>query len=590
MTTYSGQDVYALLISGAKNVVVNELNLNKINVFPVPDGDTGTNLSLTMNMVIQSVSPKSDVSEQSQEIATMALSHAYGNSGMIFAQYLNGLAEAFKEKAHVNALDFIEAFKLASDYALASVAQPKDGTILTVMRTWAQTWESKGHTDFEVIFEDVLESLKHGVEKTKTQLKVLKDNNVVDAGAMAFFYFMEGMHRFLKTRNLDDMVFEASHLDLITEPLASMEVGEYRYCTQYLLKSTVDVDSLSKHLTSYGDSLVINKKSDTLSIHVHTNDPAKLMKDLMRYGVISSHKVDDMVLQAHMIHKKKSPIAIITDSIADIPKDYADENHLVVMPLNIIVDSVVYMDKVTMLAEDFYQHLDDYQLNPSSSQPTLVNIERVFKQVLANYDEVIGIFVSSQMSGTYNNVKKVLSTMDLSNKKVEIIDSRVNSIAQGLLVKEALKLKAESAPFESIVSHLNEARERLKIFVSVKDLKYMLRGGRVSKVQGFVLSKLKLQPVISIDEQGKGIIPYKSLTQKSAVKSILKAVEVDMKEKGIEDYALVYADNPADIDAFKASVQAIIKKDPAYIESISPIVGLNAGKGAFAIGYITKKS
>ncbi|MBN2876415.1 MAG: DegV family protein, partial [Bacilli bacterium] len=126
------------------------------------------------------------------------------------------------------------------------------------------------------------------------------------------------------------------------------------------------------------------------------------------------------------------------------------------------------------------------------------------------------------------------------------------------------------------------------IFVSVKDLKYMLKGGRVSKVQGFVLSKLKLQPVISIDEEGKGIIPFKSLTQKSAVKSILKVVKKDMETTGIERYALVYADDPNDLTEFKASLVKIIGKEPEYIEMISPIVGLNAGKGAFAVGYIKK--
>jgi uncharacterized protein len=588
MTTYTGQDVYALIISGAKNVVVNELNLNKINVFPVPDGDTGTNLSLTMNMVIQNTPLEQEASRQSHEIASVAINHAYGNSGMIFAQYLNGFAEAVKEKSSLSAQDIAQAFKVAAERAFSSVAQPKDGTILTVMNIWAQIWQSKEAHDLELLFEEALESLRKGVENTKHQLKVLKDNNVVDAGAMAFFYFMEGMHRFLKTRNLDDLVFESSHLDLITEPLSTPELGQYRFCTQFLLRSSkTNLESLTEHLKKYGDSLVINQTGDAFSIHLHTNQAAQVMKDLLQLGVVTSHKVDDMFLQSGMIHQAQARMAIITDSIADIPAEYVDTHHLVVMPLNIIIDSIVYMDKVTMLSQDFYQHLDDYQLNPSSSQPTLSAIERTFKQVLGNYDEVIAIFVSAQMSGTYNNVKKVLDKLDLKDKKVEIIDSKLNSVAQGLLVKEALRLKSEQASFETIVQHLYDLRERIKIFVSVKDLKYMLRGGRVSKVQGFVLSKLKLQPVISIDEQGKGIIPYKSLSQKSAVKSILKAIKQDYENKGIDEYALVYADDPKDLDGFKQKIEDILGKAPAYIESISPIVGLNAGKGAFAVGYIT---
>ena len=153
---------------------------------------------------------------------------------------------------------------------------------------------------------------------------------------------------------------------------------------------------------------------------------------------------------------------------------------------------------------------------------------------------------------------------------------------------EALKLKKEGKSFDEIVNRLNSIIPNLRIYVSVKDLKYMLKGGRVSKVTGFVLSKLKLQPVISIDRDGKGIIPFKSLNQKSAIRSILNCIRKDELKPGIESYALVYSDNPNDLIEFSKSVKSILKKEPEYIESISPIVGLNAGKGAIAVGYIKK--
>lgn len=587
MRKIDGHELYAYVISGAKNVVVNEFNLNRINVFPVPDGDTGTNLSLTMNRIIEGTQKMKNVSEQIHHIASIALNNAYGNSGMIFAQYLNGLALAFKEKTTISPTELSHGFRVAFEHALASVSHPKEGTILTVMKDWSSHWDSSLSTNFEHVFEDVLKHLKEGVEKTKTQLKVLKDNNVVDAGAMAFFYFMEGVFRFIQTRNLDDLHFTANTLEWINEPTASLEIGDYRYCTQYMLKTDHPLNEIQQYLESWGDSLVINQNEDSLHIHFHTNEPHTVMKQLVKWGTVHSHKVDDMKLQAHMIHQKKSSIAIITDSIADLPRSAIDDDHLVVIPMNLIVDSTVYMDKVTMIADDFYPHLDDYHLNPSSSQPTSSSLERQLKGILNTYDEVIGIFVSSEMSGTYGNLKKILSTLDLRGKKVEFIDSKVNSVAQGLVVSEALRLKAEGKSFEEIVAHTHDAIKRVKIFVSVKDLKYMIKGGRVSKVTGFILSKLKLQPVISIDEQGKGIIPFKSLTQKSAVKSILKTIKKDMKEKGIERYALVYADHIEDLKEFSISLKKILNTDPQYIETISPIVGLNAGKGAFAIAYLT---
>lgn len=588
MRNITGHELYAYVISGAKNIIVNEQNLNKMNVFPVPDGDTGTNLSLTMNSIINQAQKSDHAHQTMDQIAKLSLENAYGNSGMIFAQYLSGFANAMRQKASLSASELIDGFKQAAHHALNSVAHPKEGTILTVMRSFASSFESNLDLDLELRLDKSLVNLQTAVNNTKNQLKVLKDNNVVDAGAQAFYFFIEGMVRFIKTGSLDDLNFKAAHLDLITEMTPSLEIGEHRYCAQYLIESTQTQTDLLKSLDAYGDSLVVNQNGNHLSIHLHTNHPHQIMEDLVKVSKVISHKIDDMWLQAHLIHAKQAKMAIITDSIADLPQAYKDQNHCVVIPLNIIVDSVVYMDKLSLTSDQFYAHLDDYTLNPSSSQASPLSIERIFNQVLPHYDEIIGIFVSSKMSGTYSNIVKVVNRLNTKGKRIRLIDSKTNSIAQGLLVYEALRLKAEGESFDTIVNKIEAMIPQIKIFVSVKDLKYMLKGGRVSKVTGFILSKLKLQPVISIDAQGKGIIPYKSFTQKSAIKSILKEVKMAQSKQGIERYGLVYADDPDDLKDFKNKLVHIIGKEPEYIETISPIVGLNAGKGAFAIGYVTQ--
>lgn len=584
----NGNELYSYIVSGARNVIVNEQNLNRINVFPVPDGDTGTNLALTMNSILQGVEKAEDANAVLNKVASISIDNAYGNSGMIFAQYFIGWSKALESKTSITPHELIESLKAAAQHAVESVTHPKEGTILTVMREWANHFELPREEDFESIFELSLTKLQDTVNRTKFQLKVLKDNNVVDAGAQAFYYFVEGIVRFLKNQSLDNLEFKAATLDLITEPILTLDVGEYRYCSQFLLKSDVSKEFVGSLVEMHGDSCVINKNDQHISIHIHTNDPHIIMSKLVQHGEVISHKADDMFLQANLIHNKKAKMAIITDSIADLPQEIMEQEHCVLLPLNLIIDSVVYMDKVTIKAEDFYKHLDDYKLNPSSSQVSQKVVERVFKQILQNYDEVIGIFVSSKMSGTFNNIKRALEKLDCEGKRVEIIDSKSNSVSEGLLVREALLMKKDGKSFDEIIEKLNSTIPNLRIYVSVLDLKYMLKGGRVSKVTGFVLSKLKLQPVISIDSDGKGIIPFKSLNQKSAVKSILRTIKKDMLESGIDKYALVYADNPDDLNDFKRSVKSIVGKDPEYIESISPIVGLNAGKGAFAIGYIKK--
>jgi uncharacterized protein len=322
------------------------------------------------------------------------------------------------------------------------------------------------------------------------------------------------------------------------------------------VESTKDKAYFQQLLAPFGDSLVVTSKDDHVQVHLHAKSPELVMEALVKEGTVLSHKIDDMQLQANLKFQPKNKIAIITDSIADVSKEFLEKENIVVIPLNLIVDSTVYLDKLTMTPDLFYRHLDDYRMNPTSAQATIEAIERIFNQVLQNADEIIGIFVSAKMSGTFNNIQRVVSRMNLEGKKVKLIDSKVNSVAQGLLVAQLAKWRNQGFSFDELVEKTEEAIANTHIYVSVKDLKYMLRGGRVSKVQGFILSKLDLKPVISIDPQGKGEIYKKTLSQKKAVSLILKKVKEDMDAKGICTYGLVYADDPNDLTQFANASRA----------------------------------
>jgi hypothetical protein len=581
-----GHKLYDFVASGAQNLIVNEHNLNRINVFPVADGDTGTNLALTMKNILSNA--KKDVSAKltMNSIAKVALESAYGNSGMIFAQYLNGLAIEIGDKESISQEEFALATQSAVKYAYEAVASPKEGTILTVMKEWSTQLKDNMAGEFEHVFETSITNAKKVVDQTKFKLKVLLDNDVVDAGAKGFYYFIEGIGQFIKTGNLETLKFKAAQMEEFPEIHPDTNVGEFKYCSQFLVESKKDKSYFQKLLSPFGDSLVVTSKDDHVQVHLHAKSPELVMEALVNEGTVLSHKIDDMQLQANLKFQPKNKITIITDSIADVNRDFLEQENIVVIPLNLIVDSTVYLDKLTMTPDLFYRHLDDYRMNPTSAQATIETIERLFNQVLQSADEIIGIFVSAKMSGTFNNIQRVVSRMNLEGKKVKLIDSKVNSIAQGLLVAQLAKWRNEGFSFDELVEKTEQAIANTHIYVSVKDLKYMLRGGRVSKVQGFILSKLDLKPVISIDTQGKGEIYKKTLSQKKAVSLILKKIKEDMDTKGISMYGLVYADNPDDLTQFANQVEQIIGKKPAYIEAISPIVGLNAGKGAFAIGYI----
>lgn len=581
-----GEKLYAYIVSGARNLIVNEHNLNRINVFPVADGDTGTNLALTMKTILSKTTGKKEANLTMDEVAKVAIENAYGNSGMIFAQYLHGLSIGIGKKSTINKDEFVQIVEGAVDYAYKAVANPKEGTILTVMKEWANNLKTNVSDEFEEIFEHSIHKAKDVVDETKTKLKVLMDNNVVDAGAKGFYFFIEGIYHFIKTGKLDEEQFKAAKLDEIVEIYPDLNVGEYRYCCQYLVKTKVSKETFLSQLNTMGDSLVVTQKDDYVQIHIHAKAPDEIMETCVELGTVVSHKVDDMQLQANLMHAPKSKIAIITDSIADFPKEFADEHQIIVIPLNLIVESTVYLDKLTMTPNKFYKTLDDYKMNPTSAQATPEVIERIFNSVLNQAESVIGIFVSAKMSGTYNNIKRVVEKLNTQGKPIALIDSKKNSVAQGMLVMEAAYYREAGHSFDEIVAMIQTKIEQTHIYVSVKDLKYMIRGGRVSKVTGIILSKLKLKPVISIDPSGKGDIYAKTLSVNQAVGAILKKIKKDMKAKGIAKYSLVYADDSSVLDTFMNQCRKIIGKEPEFVETISPIVGLNAGKGAFAIGYI----
>jgi uncharacterized protein len=581
-----GKRLYSFIVSGARNLIVNEHQLNRINVFPVADGDTGTNLALTMKTVLSKAQSQERADVTMDSIAKAAVENAYGNSGMIFAQYLNGLAIGLKDKATITKDEFVHIVEHAVSYAYQAVASPKEGTILTVMNQWSVDLRNNITDEFEELFEKSVNSAKDVVDQTKFKLKVLLDNNVVDAGAKGFLFFIEGILHFIKTGKLDDEQFKAAELDDMDEIYPDTNVGVNRFCSQFLVRSDKPSEYFKQLLENQGDSLVVTSKEGYIQVHLHTKEPAAIMSMLVKEGQVTSHKVDDMQLQANLIHKPKSKIAIVTDSIADLPKAIIDDEQITVLPLNLIVESTVYLDKVTMTPDYFYQYLDEYKMNPTSAQATPEVIERIFSAVLNHADAIIGIFVSSKMSGTFNNIKRVVEKMDTQGKKIAMIDSKVNSVAEGMLVVEAARYRNQGLAFDEIVNKINEKIAKTHIYVSVKDLKYMIRGGRVSKVQGIVLSKLKLKPVISIDKEGKGSIFAKTLSVKSAEKAMLKKIKQDMETFNIEKYSMVYADDPSLMEEFIRKVESIIGKKPEYVDTISPIVGLNAGNGAFAIGYI----
>lgn len=583
-----GNNIYDYFTSGAKRLIHHEKSLNSINVFPVADGDTGTNLALTMKMVLLKSKKNKNLNDTLNSISEVAVENAYGNSGMIFAQFLNGFSIEAENKESITAQEFAEIAQKAAGHAYNAVGSPKEGTILSVMRDWSyELNQTVDKSEFDNTFKNSVDKARNFVEKTKYKMKVFVENNVVDAGAKAFLIFLEGILDFLKNGKVDEN-FAIADVELNTHKneLVSPQVTENRYCSQFYIETESTLKDLKDTLNKMGDSLVVTGKNKHYKVHIHTDYPDKVMDYLAKENSVLSQKIEDMKIASEIIHNRKNKIGIVTDSIADIPQEMIDNEQITVIPINLICDSTLYLDKITITPENFYKKLNDFEMNPTSAQPSTAVFERSFEMLLEHFDSVIGIFVSKKMSGTYNSAAKVAKRLSKKGKTISIVDSKLNSNAQGLLVSEAARLIGEGLSHDEVVDKLNKLTEKIKIYVSVKDLTSMIKGGRISKTAGFVLSKLKLQPVVSIDKNGKGIVEHKTFSQKAAVKKILEQIKKDKRESGIQKYSLVYSDSIDDITEFKKKLIKLIGFEPEYITQISPVVGLNAGKGTYAVSYV----
>ena len=583
-TMFTNELIYKSFIIGAKNVIQEKNALNAINVFPVPDGDTGSNLASMMTSIIERSKLGKTSEETIQSIVDAAIVGARGNSGIIFAQYIYGFSMGLT-KEEIDQELFAELAEKASNYAYNAIAVPVEGTMITVMRAWANALKKlKGAAlDFIDLMSKAYEIVVAELARTPEMLAVLKENKVVDAGAKGFVHFIEGFTKALKGEEVDIQAHEHEHIEQLH--VEHLEESQHRYCTEALIRGTnLNLNDIKIKLATLGDSLVVAGSTQTVRVHIHSDTPDQVFTYLSQMGRLAEQKVDDMARQFQAANQRKYPIALVTDSIADVPTKYLDQYQVHMFPLNLLINETNYLDKITIQSSRFYEMMDSLQVYPTSSQPNAKTLENFFSFLTTYYQEIIVITVSKEMSGTYNAFVEAASKF--KDTKIHVINSKQNSGAEGLLVLRTAELIDQGLPFEEIIQKVEDLTAKSKILVSVKTLKYMVRSGRVSKTTGLIGKIANLKPIISIDENGKGIIFDKGLSLKSANQKIEKHVQETNDQYGIEIYSIVHANAEDRALEYAQRFEKITGKKPAYIMDISTIVAMSSGIGTVAVAYI----
>lgn len=587
----NGKFLYYAFVAGGNQILKNQVEINRINIFPVNDKDTGSNLASTIRSVIDNIKPHKSYKTTVSNIADAALLGARGNSGVIFAQFLHGLSRETLNQPNITLSEFVESVKKSIPYIYEAIANPVEGTMLTVIKEWSDFLETKKDAihDFKNVIIDSFDVLQKSLAETTLKLKALNKSGFVDAGAKGFVLFIEGIIDFIKNRNIRNLVIESNeNISLIHSDELSEEEITRRFCTEAIIKNiTKSKSQLQKILGKSGDSVVVAGSKNMCRIHVHTNNPADLFHQLKEIGTITFQKVDDMVRQQEVVNKRKWNIALVTDSTCDLSQELIDFYQINMVPINLNFGDNHYLDKVTIQPNQFYDLLETEAEFPKTSQINEQAFTNLYSHLASHYDAIIAVHLTSQFSGTFANSVKAGERISTEfNKPVYVIDSKNLSGALGLLVLKAAKNIEAGASAESIVQILKKDVLQAKIFVSVRDLKFMIKGGRVSKPKGIIASVLGLNPVISMDENGKSLLFGKTFSQPASLKKIYKHIEKIGRGKTLWNYIILHAHNSKGAKKAEDKMLEITGKKPISVVNISPVIGMHAGSGAIAISLL----
>ncbi len=341
-----------MFIHGTALLEENKATVDALNVFPVPDGDTGTNMSLTMKNAVAELSGKQHktVGDVSKAISKGSLMGARGNSGVILSQIFRGFAQSCEELETLTVKQLAEAFEASAKTAYKAVLKPVEGTILTVIRTIGERAIelSEERLSFNTFFEEILSSGERALANTPNQLPQLKQAGVVDAGGKGLLYILYGFYEVLCGRPVSELSIADQHAykPLPAQAHVATEDINFTYCTEFIVRGENLADApLKEDIIDMGDSMVYVPDDDLIKVHIHTNDPGDVMQKALKYGELIKIKIENMkeqhgtILGDHYYNQvqgevsvkaeKRVKVAVVAvamgDGMADILKDLGVE-------------------------------------------------------------------------------------------------------------------------------------------------------------------------------------------------------------------------------------------------------------------------
>ena len=564
--------------------------INRLNVFPVPDGDTGTNFSLTLRAVADACRALGDatLAETARTMARGAVLGARGNSGMMLAHFLLGFAESIGDRATASAQDVAAAMRRGSDNLYTSLDDPREGTILTVAREAAAAAE-RAAADSPDISEFMRRMLLEGevaLAHTPELLAVLKEAGVVDAGGKGFVRMIEGVVRFIEGDPI--LAAPATEPAPYAFPAAEVTVAaerDYQFCTEFIVRGEqlpgANVVRAAMH--QFGGSVVVAVISDILKVHVHTDVPEAVFTYAGRWGNLTFTKADDMRAQHRALsHLERRPVAVVTDTSADLPDSVLDRHHIALVPLQILFGDEVYQDRVGMKPEEFYRRLREARTLPTTSQPTPGDFARVFRSAREEADEVVAVLLGGALSGTFQAAQAAVKAAGLDG--VTLVDSRGASLCLGLLALRAAELAESGWRAADIAAELTRIRDRSGILLTVENYENLIRSGRVSRGRAWLAGMLDVKPILSLDTTGR-VVPVDRVRGREAVISRMLALlenALTPRPKAVR-FGVVHVEAPELAERIRNALVAAYQPKDCFVSLATGVLGTHVGFGAWAL-------
>jgi len=484
--------------------------LNDINVFPVPDGDTGTNISMTLQAVeneLVKLDHEPSMREFVDVVSESALIGAKGTSGMIFANILAGFLSEIVDKTDVSIDDAARAFVAAKERVYASIAYPVEGTILTVL---SEVAEAAVH--YEGSKEDFILFLVHlknvaweALQKTPEQFPLLKENAVVDAGGMGFFYLLESFEKSVSDpemlkdleRIIRSQAIRSERLKLIAK---SAEASRYRYNLEYLLEcEQFDFEAYRKKIAEFGEVLYCIQIGTKTKTQIHTDSPWELLKIGDKIGRVYNVNLENLLPDegerpaADTLSKNPAPAhrtqtpsprsidtAIVTDSGSDLTRDLIKDLKISVIPLKLKVKDNYYSDGIELTKKEIWTLYRKELLFPKVSPPSPSEFQKLYESLFAEgCQKIISIHIANSLSGT-QQAAKVARSMFENKNDIVIIDSRSLSLPLANLVLKAAGMVAKGSKFDEVLKKINENIGKMDVFLFAEDLSFLHKNKRLS--------------------------------------------------------------------------------------------------------------